>query len=119
MLPSNLYRQNRVRIERQASLDDGYGNTVDSWEVPLIVTTRWAAYRPQFGREAVEAGRLEATARGVLTLKRDGETLGITASDRVVFTFGAQSGMICQIRSINLTPDNREIEFVLEAGVAT
>ena len=102
-------RPYRVRIERQAAADDGYGNTLASWDAPVSVAERWAAFKPQYGREAVEAGRLEATMQGTLTLLRDNATSGITASDRVVFQAGPFAGTICQIRSIVPTGDNAEI----------
>lgn len=105
----------RVRIDRRDTGDDGFGNVVGAW-APLI--KRWAAFRPQFGREQVEAGRLEATLTGTVTLRRDAVLVGVTAADRIVFVAGPYSGRTAQIRSIVPTPDNAEIEFTIESGVA-
>ena len=112
-------RSNRLRFERQKPTDDGYGNVLQSWEDPEVIATVWAAFRPQFGREQLAAGRLESTLTGVVTVLRSSLTAGITASDRVVFNAGPYAGTVCQIRSIVPTPDNAEIEFTIEAGVAT
>jgi head-tail adaptor len=118
MKPAGLMRENTIRVERQvAGADDGFGNTLPAtWS---IVLTCWAAFRPQFGREQIEAGRAESSMIGTLTLRRSTASLGITAADRVVFTAGPFAGREFQIRSIIPTPDNREIEMTLESGVAT
>lgn len=109
-------RSNRVRFERrQPSADDGYGNVRDTW-LPLF--DRWAGFRPKFGREQLEAGRLESSLQGVMTVLACSATRGLSAADRVAFTTGPYRGKTCQIRSIVPTTDNREIEFLLEEGVA-
>lgn len=128
---------NRVRIERRGEVrafeietvttlagapsndeisGDGFGNVLMAWSE---VATRWAAFLPRFGREVVEAGRLEATLTGTLTLRRDAVTATVTAADRIVFLAGPYRGATAQIRSVVPTPDNREIELALEAGTAT
>jgi head-tail adaptor len=111
-------RDNRIRFERRVpGADDGYGNTLpDAWTSLLEA---WAGFRPKFGREQLEAGRLESTMQGTLTVLAWPATRAVTAADRVVFVAGAYAGKTCQIRSIVPTPDNREIEMVLEEGVAT
>lgn len=109
---------NRVRFERQVlGADDGYGNTLPAtW---TEVTTVWASFRPRFGREQVEAGRLESTLMGALLVRRSVLAATITAADRAVFTAGPYSGKTCQIRSIVPTMDNSWLEMLLEEGVAT
>lgn len=110
-------RTNRVTFSsRVAGGDDGYGNELpESWTDGATVS---AGFRPKFGREQLEAGRLESTMQGVLTVLRSPATAAITAADRVVFVAGPYSGKACQIRSIVPTPDNREIEIMLEEGGA-
>lgn len=113
-------RNHRVRFEKRievnpdAPLDLG---NVESRFAPLVEC--WAGFRPKFGREQIAAGALESSLTGVLTVLRFGETAAADAQCRVVFLAGPYAGQICQIRSIVPTPDNREIEFLLEAGPAT
>ena len=111
--------RNIVQFERRSQLaDDGYGNTIPAdWE--SIPNGRYrAGFRPQFGREQIEAGRLESTLRGVLTVRKSQLTATFSPADRVVFVGGAYAGKVCQIRSITPTGDNRWIEMALEEGIA-
>lgn len=118
MLGAGQRARNRVRFEQQvAGGDDGYGNTLPSTWTEIVTLS--GAFRPKFGREQLEAGRLESTMQGTLTVRRTTATAGITAAARVVFVAGPYSGKACQIRSIIPTPDNRELEFLLEEGGAT
>lgn len=105
----------RVRIERRPeTADDGAGNTLDDW---VEVATRWAGWWPEFGREAVAAGRLESTRAGTVTLRRDATTETITAADRLVFVTGPEIGSIADVRSVIPLAD--AIEATVEIGVAT
>ncbi|RYE28116.1 MAG: head-tail adaptor protein [Hyphomicrobiales bacterium] len=111
-------RNFRVRFERRVpGGDDGYGN-----ELPATWTalgTVWGAFRPKFGREQLEAGRLESTMQGTLTVLRSSVTAALKSDSRAVFISGPYKDKVCQIRSIIPTPDNREIEIMLEEGSAT
>lgn len=111
--------EQRVRFERQVvGADDGFGNTLPGTWTALF--TCWASFRPENGRERLEAGRLEATMRGILRVRRSTDSKGVTAADRVVFVAGRYVGMVCQIRSTPMASvDGSVIEFVLEQGVAT
>lgn len=115
---SSGQRPHRVRFERRVpGGDDGYGNVLPATWTAL--TTVWAGFRPRFGREQLEAGRLESTMQGTLTVLASAATKAVTAADRAVFATGAYAGLECQIRSIVPTADTREIEMILEEGVAT
>ncbi|WP_036792021.1 head-tail adaptor protein [Pleomorphomonas koreensis] len=105
----------RVRFERYGNAgDDGYGNTIQAW-APLI--ERWAGYRPEFGREAVAAGRLQSTRAGTVTVRRDSGTAGVTPADRIVFMAGPNKDAVAAIRAIIPLVD--VIEMTIEIGVAT
>ncbi len=106
----------RVRFEvRGEDADDGLGNVHEQW-TPVAV--RWAEWRPQYGREAVAAGRLEATRPGVLTIRRDATTAALTAAHRVVFVAGPEpAGTTAAIRSVLPLAD--DIEITLDVGAAT
>lgn len=111
-------RSHRVRFERRPEPgDDGYGNPRPAEWSGLV--TRWAAFRPQFGREQMAAGRLESGLRGALTVLADAGTRAVTAADRAVFVSGPYAGRTLQIISTVPTPDGREIEFSLQDGGAT
>lgn len=108
-------RNSRVRFERQvAGAKSASGNVLQSWST---VANCWAGFRPRFGREQAEAGRLESTMQGTLTTLRFAATEAVTPADRVVFLAGPYRGKIAGILSIVPTGDNREIEFMLEERV--
>ena len=116
-MPAAGMLQDRARFDqRVAGADDGYGNTLPATWTAIV--TRWASFRPDFGNESEEAGRLESTMRGTLRVRRDAVTEGITPAARVVFVAGHYMGMEAQIRAIKPTPDGADIEMTLEFGVA-
>lgn len=118
MLGGGNRARSRVRFERRVpGGDDGYGNTLPSTWTEIVTTA--GGFRPKFGREQLEAGRLESTMQGTLTVRRTPTTAAIDAAARAVFVAGPYNGKACQIRSIVPTPDNREIEVMLEEGTAT
>lgn len=105
----------RVRFERYGVAgDDGYGNVIEAW---AALIERWAGFRPEFGREAVAAGRLQSTRAGTLTVRRDSGTAGLTAADRAVFLAGPNKAAVAAIRSV--IPLDDVIEMTIEIGVAT
>lgn len=106
----------RVSFERRETIDDGYGNVQGAWGE---VWRCWAHFRPRFGREDMEAGRMEATMRGTLTVRSCAESKSITNGDRVVFVAGPYTGRAAQIQSIVPGMDGDIIEFKLEEGIAT
>lgn len=116
MLPAGA-RTLRVRLERRAAeAADGLGNTLGSWREPVLVGHRWAAFRPEFGREALAAGRLADGVVGVMTLPADPDTRALTAADRVVALGAPYADRIFEIAAVLPTPDGREIELtVIEA----
>lgn len=118
MRPAAGRLMHRVRFERQAEdpLGDGAGNFRRPWG---LVVERRCAFRPSFGREQVAAGRLESTMVGVLTVRRDTTTAGLTAADRAVFVNPPYAGRVLQIRSIVPAPDGASFDLTVEEGSAT
>jgi len=113
MLPAGG-RMLRVRLERRAaSAADALGNGLASWRSPIVLGLRWAGLRPQFGREAIEAGRLADGIVGVLTLPADPDTRTLTAADRVVVLGAPYADRIFEITAVLPTPDGREIELTV------
>lgn len=109
--------RSRVTFSRRIpGADDGYGNQLPETWTNLVTVS--AGFRPKFGREQLEGGRLESTMQGTLTVLRFAATVAVTPADRVVFVSGPYAGKACQIRSIVPTPDNREIEVMIEEGGA-
>lgn len=108
----------RVTFKRYSEIADGSGNETGPY-VPISgLVSIPAAFRPEFGREALEAGRLESTMRGTLTIRRFALSATITPADQAVFVNAPYAGVACQIRSIVPTPDRAFLEIVIESGVA-
>jgi SPP1 family predicted phage head-tail adaptor len=107
----------RVRFERRIAVHtDASGNALPvEWTEVLTV---WASLKPQFGREAMEAGRLESTVRAVLTIRKSAEALNLTTDDRVMTLRQPHQQWTWAIRTITPSADNREIELTLEHNVA-
>jgi head-tail adaptor len=106
----------RVRLERQSRAADAYGNVLTvAW---ADLGSRWADVRPEAGREALAAGRLESTTRAVIIMRRCFLTLQLTAADRLVVTAGPMAGKVFNIRSI-ASPTMSEVEASCETGVAS
>jgi head-tail adaptor len=115
-MPAAGMLHDRARFDQRVEgADDGHGNTLSTW---TAIVTRWVSYRPDFGNESEQAGRLESTMRGTLKVRRDSVTETITAAARVVFVAGHYTGREAQIRAIKPTPDGADIEMTLEFGVA-
>jgi head-tail adaptor len=110
-------RPHRVRFERRAEADDGYGNTRSDW-TPFI-SRMWAGLRPQFGRERINSDVLQATNNAVLTVLRSSISAQLLESDRVVFLIGPYKDKIAAIKSIVPATDSTEIEMVIDIGGPT
>lgn len=102
----------RVVFEVQQRAGDGGGGGIVTWTEFVTV---WGGYSPQRGRERLEAGRLEGASSGVLRVRSSPDTRQVTTAYRVKI-----DDIPFNIRSI-ANPDqrNREIEMLVEMGVAT
>lgn len=105
-------RRKRVTFQEAFETPDGGGGNATSWRNTVTV---WGGLREERGRERVEAGRLESAMAGTLTVLSSSDTRQIGAANRVLI-----DGIAYQIRSIG-NPDqkNKELEMVVERGVAT
>lgn len=105
--------RDRVAFHRLNATADDYGNPTSGYAATAFLE-RWGAFRPERGRERLQAGRLEAAVAGVLTVRSDSGTRGVTEADKAVI-----GGADYQIRSIT-NPDRRGrfLEMTLERGVA-
>ncbi len=72
----------KVRFERRAESDDGYGNTEAGWTV--LVAERSVRLRPTRGGEQVIAARAQGVAAYDLWVRRDSGTLSVEVGDRAV-----------------------------------
>jgi SPP1 family predicted phage head-tail adaptor len=108
--------RHRVSFQRRQTTDDGFGNVQFTWADHWKC---WAGVKPEYGRETLEAGRMESTMRGVVTVLSCQKARDVKNGDRVTFLTGPYSGQSAQIRSIVPTPLGGEIEMVIETGVAT
>jgi SPP1 family predicted phage head-tail adaptor len=101
----------RCRFERRDATADDYGNvTAGGW---VALATVWGRLTERPGRESVEAGRLESSAAGTLTIRDSVAARGVTAADRVVI-----DGAEYAIRDVRPPQRIGLIEMVVERGVA-
>ncbi len=106
----------RVRFERRATLpDDPEGAPSGAW---TAYWECWAGFQPEFAREVLSAGRMEATMRGVLTVRRCDEANGVTPSDRLVFIAGGYAGLTANVGFPMPMRTRDTIEFPVTAGGA-
>lgn len=109
MLGAGQFRK-RVYFSQAKRAADGGGGATLTW-VPAL--TVWGALRPERGREALAAGRLESASMAVLTIRSGTEARAIEPSWRATI-----DGIDYQLRSITEDPKRRFIEMVVEKGVA-
>ena len=103
--------RDRVTFLRLLEADDGYGNTVTGWRQYLVV---WADVLESPGREAVAAGRVEASRTATMRVRRSAQTAGLTEADRA-----SCRDRLWNIRSVGAVGrDMALLEMVIEAGVA-
>lgn len=102
----------RVTFQREKQTPDGMGGYAVSWQDELLA---WAQYRPDRGREVIDADRLSSTAFGILTVRASTAARRLTPKHRVLV-----DGVPHQIRSIG-NPDQRGafLEMIVERGVAS
>lgn len=106
----------RVRFERrQASGDDGYGNTVEDWQ--SVAGPMAARIKPARGDEEILAQRLAGTAVFEIIVRWVQALTAIVAGDRCV---NDRTGMIYNIKTIqNMDEHRRYFTLTVEAGGAT
>ena len=106
-------RRNKfVTFQGETRTDDSGGGYSLGWTDTLKI---WAEFRPERGRERVEAGRLAAPLGGWVRVESTGATRAITESHRIII-----DGESFQIRSIaNEDQRNRELTMTVEKQVAT
>jgi SPP1 family predicted phage head-tail adaptor len=106
--------RDRMRFEKRALSDDGYGNTVaGAFEAQF---TRWAEIVPARGSEQVIAARLEGVQPVTVRVRWDSQTGSITTDWRAVDT---RSGRVYAIKTA-ADPDRRRewMEMLCVAGEA-
>jgi len=91
-MPAGALRD-RIRFEKRADADDGYGNTVSDWAVQF---ERAAEIRPLKGSEQVIASRLQGIQPALIIVRYDSQTATITPEWRAV---DARSGTIYNIET--------------------
>lgn len=111
MARAGAYRD-RVTFDEPVKTDIGGGGSEVVW---TDRGTIWGHYMPERGRERVEAGRLSSVVGAVLRVRYASVPSGVDVGWRVLV-----DGVAHNIRSVT-NPDrrNRELEMVLERGVAS
>lgn len=72
--------RDRAVFERFTAAYGDYGEATGTW---ATLTTVWADVLETPGREALQAGRLEATKTATMRVRRSATTAGIAEGDRV------------------------------------
>ena len=104
---TNLPMRDRIVVERATQTDDGFGNVIGSWSA---LGTFEANIRETPGKEAVAAGRIEASRTATIRIRASSVSRGITAADRV-----QARGQVWNIRSV-IEIDRATLELLVEAG---
>lgn len=105
--------RDRVTFQRETRVPDGAGGYVQGWADELTV---WGQYVPRSSREAVEAGRLQESEGGTLTVRSSSKTRVITSAHRVLIRgvpYAVQGG------ATNYDQHNKALDFIVTRGVAT
>lgn len=102
----------RVVFERSVTAPDGAGGQSVGWSELYACRGH---YRPERGRERIEAGRMEASLAGVLRVRSCIAARDVGEADRVLI-----DDVVFQIRSTS-NPDqhNRYLEMSVERGTGT
>lgn len=105
----------RVTFQQESTVPDGGGGQTVSWLNVAGLVSIAAEFRPERGRERLEAGRLEAANAGTLRIRSFALSRSITEKHRVLI-----DTVPYQVRSI-VDPDGRRemLELLVERGVAT
>ena len=113
-MPSAGDLKERVRFERRATGDDGFGNTVPGeWQEQF---TRWAMFLMRPGSEAVLGARLEGRQPVTIIVRFDSQTKTITPDWRAV---DVRTGKVYAIRAAEDMDRRRQWwSMVCEGGVA-
>ncbi len=103
----------RAAFQSAADTPDGGGGVTQVWSTQ---TTVWASLLLPRGREAMEAGRLEDTAAGILRVRKSSETEAITADWRAII-----EGVTYHITSTPVDQDGRRawLQMNVRQGTAS
>lgn len=103
--------RDRIAFKKKVETDDGQGGYATSWALQFTV---WGSFRPQRGREQMEAGRLESSVSGVIRVRSSSQSQTIEPTWIAVI-----DGADYNIRWIS-NPDRhaRFLEIAVDRGVA-
>ncbi len=102
----------RVTFRRPVAAPDGLGGTTYGWREEF---TYRAGYQRLRGSEAVQAARLEGRQPTVITVWSSNDSRRVGLDWSIVDT---RTGETFNIRSREITPDRRYVQFLAESGAA-
>jgi SPP1 family predicted phage head-tail adaptor len=105
--------KHRVAFDKRAEVDDGYGNTVGTWQEQFKV---WAGFTHLRGGETIMASRLQNQHPMVVCVRSSSQTRQVTAEWRMR---DLATGEEHNIRDITPTEDREWLDFLTMGGVAT
>jgi head-tail adaptor len=74
----------RLKFQRRANSDDGYGNEDGAWFDLTPPVVRWCDLKPTRGGETIQSARLTGSAAWDCWVRADSGTRGIQPGDRAV-----------------------------------
>lgn len=103
--------RDRIAFKKKVETSDGQGGYAAVWTTQFTV---WGSFRPQRGREQMEAGRLESSVSGVVSVRSSSQSRSIQPTWIAVI-----DGVDYNIRWIT-NPDrrNKYLEIAVDRGVA-
>jgi len=102
----------RIRFDKRADQEDGYGNTKDAWEAQF---TRSAMFLMKPGSESVLSERLQGRQPVTMIVRFDTLTALIKSDWRAVDT---RTGIVYAIRAAEDMDRKRQwISIIAEAGI--
>jgi hypothetical protein len=112
----------RVRAERRAPADDGYGNKEGAFAAMFNGTLLPAKIRPVGqSRDGVLAARLEGSVVYNVWVRQDSLSRQLLPDDRLVWVQPGGGEVVLNIRGPAVDPDGKrsELQLTCEQGVAT
>lgn len=104
---------NSVEFQERVEENDGYGNTVGTWDVKFSTRAEYIHLR---GSESVMAARLTGKHIQIIRVRNNTATRAANVAWRIR---DKRSGVLYNIRDIEHEVNRQFISFTCESGVAT
>lgn len=103
----------KIAIDKRIDADDGYGNTISSWQEQFTCRSEMIPLR---GSESVIASRLQGKNIAVFRVRASSNTRTITTDNQLR---DVRRGIAYNIRAVEWEVNRQFIALTCESGVAT